>query len=166
MKNHSENIQSENIQPEGEASQKKISSPKYRRWINRIVNWASEDNYQPVLVGSNCCGIHLHQLCSAANESKIMMSSLDNPIGMADLLLINGAINRKLLPKVLEAYEQLSGNKYVMTLGSCTSKMCFSDNSNVIVNISDFIPVDVHVPGCPPTATDFYRGLKELKTKR
>ena len=147
-------------------SSKKTKSTKSNRWIDKIVNWASEDNFQPLLVGSNCCGVHLHQLCSEANHSDIILSSMDSPVGIADLLLVNGGINRKLLPKVLEAYEQLGGNKYVMTLGSCTKNMCFSDQCNIVVDINDFIPVDVHVPGCPPTATDFYRGLKELKNKR
>lgn len=143
---------------------------KKHRWIDKIINWASEDNFQPVLVGSNCCGIHLQQLCAGARDSvsdnEVMLNSMDNPIGMADLLLVNGAINRKLLPKLLKAYEQLEGNKYVMTLGSCTQNMCFTDQCNIIVDINEFIPVDVHVPGCPPTATDFYRGLKELRNKR
>lgn len=144
----------------------KIENSTRPKWIESLLNWASEDNFQPILVGTNCCGIQLSQISATTKENKMILSSLDSPLGISDLLLINGTINRKLLPKVIEAYEQLGGNRYVMTLGSCTKKMCYSDHLNIGVDINKFIPVDIHVPGCPPTQRDFYQGLKELKNKR
>jgi NADH:ubiquinone oxidoreductase subunit B-like Fe-S oxidoreductase len=152
---------------EEQAETQKVATSSYKRLLNRIQNWASKDNYQPTLVGANCCGLHLHQLCSSViEESTLLSSHMDYPIGQSDLLIINGHINHRMLPKLLQAYEELAGNKYVMAVGSCTMGKKSEDDYNLIDNITNHIPVDVYVPGCPPTMEDFLKGLMELKNKR
>lgn len=135
---------------------------KFSIW-DKILNWASKDNFIPIVVGPNCCGHHIYHLIRDVDEVNI--SSAEFPMAQADLLIINGKINQKILPNILEAYKNLGGKKYVMTVGSCSKIDLFGSNYNDVINLEEHITVDIHVPGCPPLKEDFINGLKELKKR-
>lgn len=139
--------------------------PENNIWT-KILNWASRNHFIPMVVGSNCCGQHIFHLLNSVNDNEIQIANAESFIGKADLLIINGQINLRTLPKILQAYEKLGGKKYVMTIGSCTTTDLCGKSYNKIEKLENFIPVDIHVPGCPPLEEDFLRGLKELKNIR
>lgn len=130
--------------------------------LDKILNWASKEHFIPIIVGANCCGHHIYHLLNNIDEVGIAKSEF--PITKADLLIINGPINKMNLSSVLDAYENLGAKKYVMTVGSCSKFDIYGENPNRL-NIEDKIPVDIHVPGCPPLKKDFVQALKELKNR-
>ena len=84
----------------------------------------------------------------------------------ADLLLVSGTVTKKMLPQIVRLYNQMPEPKYVVAMGACASGGGpFKDGYNVVSGIDKFLPVDVYIPGCPPTPQALLYGLMKLHEK-
>lgn len=84
----------------------------------------------------------------------------------ADVLIVAGAVSSKAAPVVRRVYDMMLSPKFVVGVGNCALNGGLFAGSYAVVGLSDIVPVDCFVKGCPPTAADFAAALTELKTKR
>ncbi|MBN2503419.1 MAG: NADH-quinone oxidoreductase subunit NuoB, partial [Anaerolineales bacterium] len=82
----------------------------------------------------------------------------------ADLMIVSGTVTKKMVPKIVRLYNQMPEPKYVLAMGACASGGGpFKEGYNVVSGIDKFVPVDVYVPGCPPTPQALINGLIKIQ---
>ncbi|MBN1666219.1 MAG: NADH-quinone oxidoreductase subunit NuoB, partial [Anaerolineales bacterium] len=82
----------------------------------------------------------------------------------ADVMLVSGTVTKKMVPQIVRLYNQMPEPKYVVAMGACASGGGpFKEGYNVVSGIDKFLPVDVYIPGCPPTPQALLNGLIALQ---
>ena len=83
-----------------------------------------------------------------------------------DLMIVSGTVTKKMIPQIVRLYNQMPEPKYVMAMGACASGGGpFKEGYNVGSGVDQFVPVDVYVPGCPPTPQALLHGLMKVQDK-
>jgi NADH-quinone oxidoreductase subunit B len=84
----------------------------------------------------------------------------------ADLMLVSGTVTKKMIPTLVRLYNQMPEPKYVVAMGACASGGGpFKEGYNVVAGVDRYLPVDVYIPGCPPTPQALLHGLITLQRK-
>src|SRR5690606_26412405 len=84
----------------------------------------------------------------------------------SDLMIVSGTVTKKMVVPIVRLYNQMPEPKYVMAMGACASGGGpFKEGYNVVSGIDQYVPVDVYVPGCPPTPQALMYGLISLQKK-
>lgn len=126
--------------------------------LKGLAAWAQKNALRAMPVSLGCCSC-FSQMRQAG------MTPVFNP-HHADVLIVAGALSNKAAPAVRRIYEQMPSPKYVIAVGSCADNGgIFADSYAVVPCAADILPVDVSVPGCPPSAEDFIRAVKELRRR-
>jgi NADH-quinone oxidoreductase subunit B len=135
--------------------------------IDRIYNWSRRSSIWPMMFGLACCAIEM--ICTAASRfdfSRFGMEVMRPSPRQADLLLVSGTVTKKMVPQIVRLYNQMPEPKYVVAMGACASGGGpFKEGYNVVSGIDNYIPVDVYIPGCPPTPQALLNGLITLQKK-
>jgi NADH-quinone oxidoreductase subunit B len=135
--------------------------------IDKIYNWSRRSSCWPMLFGLACCAIEM--ICTAASRydlSRFGMEVMRPSARQADLMIVSGTVTKKMVPQIVRLYNQMPEPKYVMAMGACASGGGpFKEGYNVVSGVDKFIPVDVYVPGCPPTPQALLHGLMTLQDK-
>jgi NADH-quinone oxidoreductase subunit B len=101
--------------------------------------------------GTACCAIEMMSVGSARYDTDRFGIFFRNSPRQADCMIVAGTINLKMAPRLNLLYEQMASPKYVIAMGSCAiGGGPFSQGYNVVNGVDIIIPVDIHVPGCPP----------------
>lgn len=149
------------------AIERPIAAWVQRRWIiKKILNWGRAYSPWPIQYGIGCC--MTEGAAVMGNRWDIERFGLLPLFGprQTDVLMISGAVNKKMLPRLLRIYEQMPDPRYVICFGACAmSGGAFWDNYSLVHPIDQYIPVDVYVPGCPPKPEDLVRGFMLLEEK-
>lgn len=135
--------------------------------IDRIYNWSRRSSIWPMMFGLACCAIEM--ICTAASRfdfARFGMEVMRPSPRQADLLLVSGTVTKKMVPQIVRLYNQMPEPKYVVAMGACASGGGpFKEGYNVVSGIDNYIPVDVYIPGCPPTPQALLHGLITLQKK-
>jgi NADH-quinone oxidoreductase subunit B len=84
----------------------------------------------------------------------------------SDLMIVSGTVTKKMVPAIVRIYNQMAEPRYVLSMGACaTGGGPFKEGYNVVSGIDKYIPVDVYVPGCPPTPEALIYGLLKMHEK-
>jgi NADH-quinone oxidoreductase subunit B len=135
--------------------------------LDKIYNWSRKNSCWPMMFGLACCAIEM--ICTAASRydlSRFGMEVMRPSARQADLMIVSGTVTKKMVPQIVRLYNQMPEPKYVMAMGACASGGGpFKEGYNVVSGVDKFVPVDVYVPGCPPTPQALLHGLITLQKK-
>jgi len=135
--------------------------------LSKIYNWSRRSSMWPLLFGLACCAIEM--IATAASRydfSRFGMEVMRGSPRQSDLLIISGTVTKKMVVPIVRIYNQMPEPKYVMAMGACASGGGpFKEGYNVVSGIDQYIPVDVYVPGCPPTPQALIYGLISLQKR-
>src|SRR5215213_10807900 len=135
--------------------------------LNRIYNWGRRSSMWPLLFGLACCAIEM--IATAASRYDLARFGMEVMRGtprQSDLMIVSGTVTKKMVVPIVRLYNQMPEPKYVMAMGACASGGGpFKEGYNVVSGIDKYLPVDVYVPGCPPTPQALLYGLIALQKK-
>ena len=135
--------------------------------LDPIYNWSRRNSVCPVAFGLACCAIEM--ICTASSRydlSRFGMEVFRATPRQADLMIVSGTVTKKMVPTIVRLYNQMPEPRYVISMGACASGGGpFKEGYNVVDGIDKFLPVDVYIPGCPPTPQALINGLIALQEK-
>jgi NADH-quinone oxidoreductase subunit B len=135
--------------------------------LDRIYNWSRRNSMWPMMFGLACCAIEM--ICAAASRydiSRFGMEVMRPSPRQADVMIVSGTVTKKMIPQIVRLYNQMPEPKYVLSMGACANGGGpFKEGYNVISGVDKFLPVDVYIPGCPPTPQALINGLITLQKK-
>jgi len=134
--------------------------------LSRLEDWARESSIWPVTFGLACCAIEM----MAAGASRFDMARFGSELfraspRQADLMIVAGRVSQKMAPVLREVYDQMAEPKWVIAMGDCASCSGVFNNYALIQGVDKIVPVDVYVPGCPPTPDALLDSLIKLKQR-
>jgi len=133
---------------------------------DKIFNWARKSSIWPVTFGLACCAIEMMAtFASRFDVERFGMVPWASP-RHSDLMIVSGTVTIKMAPMLKRIYDQMPDPKWVVSMGSCAnSGGPFRHGYHVVKGVDRVVPVDVYVPGCPPTPDSLMYGLLKLQAQ-
>jgi NADH-quinone oxidoreductase subunit B len=135
--------------------------------LDKLYNWSRRYSLWPMMFGLACCAIEM--ICTAASRydlARFGMEVMRPSPRQSDMMIVSGTVTKKMIPQIVRLYNQMPEPKYVVAMGACASGGGpFKEGYNVVSGIDKFLPVDVYIPGCPPTPQALLNGLIMLQKK-
>jgi NADH-quinone oxidoreductase subunit B len=133
--------------------------------LDRAVAWARSNAIFPATFGLACCAIEMMTIvASRVDVARFGFEAFRASPRQADLLILSGRVSIKMAPIVRRIYDQMLEPKWAIAMGACSSSMGVFNNY-AIVPADKFMPVDVHVPGCPPRPEALMHGILKLRAQ-
>ena len=131
-----------------------------------VVNWAKTGSLWPMTFGLACCAVEMmHAGAARYDLDRFGMLFRPSP-RQSDLMIVAGTLCNKMGPALRKVYDQMSEPRWVLSMGSCANGGGYYHYSYSVVRGCDrIVPVDVYVPGCPPTAEALMYGIIQLQQK-
>ena len=132
--------------------------------MGKLFNWARKGSIWPVTFGLACCAIEMMAtFASRFDVERFGMVPWASP-RHSDLMIVSGTVTIKMAPMLKRVYDQMPDPKWVISMGSCAnSGGPFRDGYHVVKGVDRVVPVDIYVPGCPPTPDALMFGILKLQ---
>jgi NADH-quinone oxidoreductase B subunit len=132
--------------------------------VNSVVSWARQGSFWPMTFGLACCAVEMmHATVSRYDWDRFGVIFRASP-RQSDLMIVAGTLTNKMAPAIRRLYEQMLDPKWVLSMGSCANGGGYYHYSySVVRGCNRVIPVDIYVPGCPPTAEALLFGVLHLQ---
>jgi NADH-quinone oxidoreductase subunit B len=131
--------------------------------LERAANWARGNAFMPATFGLACCAIEMMAAVNARMDiARFGFEAFRASPRQADLMIISGRISIKMAPVVRRIYDQMLEPKWAIAMGACASSTGVFNNY-ALVSADKFMPVDLHVPGCPPRPEALVYGILKLR---
>ncbi len=148
---------------EGEDLEKYVEERVLTTTLDKAVAWARSNALFPATFGLACCAIEMMSIVAArVDVARFGFEAFRASPRQADLLILSGRISIKMAPVVRRIYDQMLEPKWAIAMGACSSSQGLFNNY-AIVPADKFMPVDVHVPGCPPRPEALMHGILKLR---
>jgi len=134
--------------------------------FDRVANWARKSSMWPMTFGLACCAVEMmHAAASRYDMDRFGILFRASP-RQSDVMIVAGTLTNKMAPALRKVYDQMPEPRYVVSMGSCANGGGYYHYSYSVVRGCDrIVPVDIYVPGCPPTAEALIYGLLQLQKK-
>lgn len=134
--------------------------------LDQIVNWARKGSLWPVTFGLACCAVEMMQAASSRYDMERFGILFRPSPRQSDVMIVAGTLTNKMAPALRKVYDQIPEPRWVVSMGSCANGGGYYHYSYSTVRGCDrIVPVDIWVPGCPPTAEALIFGLLQLQKK-
>jgi NADH-quinone oxidoreductase subunit B len=148
---------------EGPALDQHVEDSVLTTTLDRAARWAAANAIFPATFGLACCAIEMMSIVGArVDVARFGGEAFRASPRQADLLILSGRISIKMAPVVRRIYDQMIEPRWAIAMGACSSSMGVFNNY-AIVPADKFMPVDVHVPGCPPRPEALMHGILKLR---
>ena len=134
--------------------------------LDDIITWARTGSLWWMTFGLACCAIEMmHTSMPRYDVERFGFAPRASP-RQSDVMIVAGTLTNKMAPALRKVYDQMSEPRYVISMGSCANGGGYYHYSYSVVRGCDrIVPVDVYVPGCPPTAEALLYGILQLQKK-
>ena len=133
---------------------------------DKLFDWARTGSLWPMTFGLACCAVEMiHAYMSRYDLDRFGMIPRPSP-RQSDVMIVAGTLTNKMAPALRRVYDQMPEPRWVISMGSCANGGGYYHYSYSVVRGCDrVVPVDIYVPGCPPTAEALVYGLLQLQKK-
>ena len=134
--------------------------------MDDLLDWARTGSMWPMTFGLACCAIEMiHCYVSRYDLDRFGIIPRPSP-RQADVMIVAGTLTNKMAPALRKVYDQMADPKWVISMGSCANGGGYYHYSySVVRGVDRIVPVDIYVPGCPPTAEALIYGILQLQKK-
>jgi NADH-quinone oxidoreductase subunit B len=134
--------------------------------LDKVVNWARTGSLWPMTFGLACCAVEMiHAYMPRYDLDRMGVVPRASP-RQSDVMIVAGTLTNKMAPALRKVYDQMPEPRYVISMGSCANGGGYYHYSYSVVRGCDrIVPVDIYVPGCPPTAEALVYGILQLQKK-
>jgi NADH-quinone oxidoreductase subunit B len=134
--------------------------------LNKLVNWARKNSLWPATFGLACCAIEM----MASTDSRFDLARFGSEAfraspRQADVMIVSGRVCKKMAPVLRQVYDQMPDPKWVIAMGDCASNGGVFNNYAVVQGVDQIVPVDIYVPGCPPSPDALIYAIMQLQKK-
>ena len=134
--------------------------------LDKLAAWAQSGSLWPMTFGLACCAVEMMQTAAARYDLDRFGLIFRSSPRQADLMIVAGTLTNKMAAPLRKVYDQMAEPRYVISMGSCANGGGYYHFSYSVTRGCDrIVPVDVYVPGCPPTAEALLYGLLQLQRK-
>ena len=134
--------------------------------FDKLLTWARTGSLWPMTFGLACCGVEMmHSYMSRYDLDRYGVIPRASP-RQSDVMIVAGTLTNKMAPALRKVYDQMPNPRWVISMGSCANGGGYYHYSYSVVRGCDrIVPVDIYVPGCPPTAEALVYGILQLQKK-
>ncbi|PKY01843.1 putative NADH-ubiquinone oxidoreductase subunit B [Aspergillus campestris IBT 28561] len=134
--------------------------------LDQVANWARQSSLWPMTFGLACCAIEMMHLSTPRYDQDRLGIIFRASPRQSDVMIVAGTLTNKMAPALRQVYDQMPDPRWVISMGSCANGGGYYHYSYSVVRGCDrIVPVDVYVPGCPPTSEALMYGIFQLQKK-
>ncbi|KIK97114.1 hypothetical protein PAXRUDRAFT_31992 [Paxillus rubicundulus Ve08.2h10] len=134
--------------------------------LDKLVNWARQGSIWPMTFGLACCAVEMMHMAAARYDQDRLGVVFRASPRQSDVMIVAGTLTNKMAPALRKVYDQMPEPRWVVSMGSCANGGGYYHYSYAVVRGCDrIVPVDIYVPGCPPTAEALLYGMLQLQRK-
>jgi len=134
--------------------------------FDKLANWARTGSLWPMTFGLACCAVEMMQAAASRYDMDRLGLVFRPSPRQSDVMIVAGTLCNKMAPALRKVYDQMAEPRWVISMGSCANGGGYYHYSYSVVRGCDrIVPVDIYVPGCPPTAEALMYGILQLQKK-